>query len=78
METYYYLGFHSFYMNVFGFFAISLAVHFVSGALVLRLERQLGFDRSVAVATALLFISLRPLMDQIFYGSTFPLRGRGL
>jgi hypothetical protein len=71
METYFYLGFRSFGLNAFGFFAISLAVHFASGALVFRLGRQLGFDRSVAIATALLSISLRPSMNQIFYGSIF-------
>jgi hypothetical protein len=71
METYFYLGFQLFGLEASGYFAISLAFHFASGALVYRIGRQLGFDLRVALVTALLAVSRQPTLGQIFYGSVF-------
>jgi hypothetical protein len=71
METYFYLGFRLFGLDAFGYFSVSLAVHFGSGALVYRIGRQLGFDARVAVVTALLAVSRHPSLGEIFYGSIF-------
>jgi len=71
METYFYLGFQLFGLEASGYFAISLAFHFASGALVYRIGRQLGFDLRVALVTALLAVSREPTLGEIFYGSVF-------
>jgi hypothetical protein len=71
METYFYLGFQLFGLEASGYFAVSLAFHFASGALVYRIGRQLGFDLRVALVTALLAVSREPTLGEIFYGSVF-------
>ena len=71
METYFYLGFQLFGLEASGYFAVSLAFHFASGALLYRIGRQLGFDLRVALATALLAVSREPTLGEIFYGSVF-------
>jgi len=71
METYFYLGFQLFGLQASGYFAVSLAFHFASGALVYRIGRQLGFDLRVALVTALLAVSREPTLGEIFYGSVF-------
>jgi hypothetical protein len=71
METYFYVGFQLFGLNAFGYFALSLGVHFASGVLLFRIARQLDFDVRVAVMTALLLVSRDPALSEIFYGSVF-------
>jgi hypothetical protein len=71
METYFWVGHRLFGLNAFGFFTLSLGLHFLSAGLVFRLARQLGFDTRVALVTALLAVSRHGTLAEIFYGSVF-------
>jgi len=71
METFFWVGYRLFGLEAFGFFAISLGLHFLSAGLVYRLARQLGFDARVALATALLSVSRHGSLGEIYYGSVF-------
>jgi hypothetical protein len=71
METFFWLGYRLFGLEAFGFFAISLGLHFLGAGLVYRLARQFGFDVRVASATALLAVSRHGSLDEIYYGSVF-------
>jgi len=71
METFFWVGYRLFGLEAFGFFAISLGLHFLSAGLVYRLARQLGFDARVALATALLAVSRHGSLGEIYYGSVF-------
>jgi len=71
METFFWVGYRLFGLEAFGFFAVSLGLHFLSAGLVYRLARQLGFDARVALATALLAVSRHGSLCEIYYGSVF-------
>jgi len=71
METFFWVGYRLFGLQAFGFFAISLGLHFLSAGLVYRLARQLGFEVRVAVVTALLAVSRHGSLAEIYYGSVF-------
>ncbi|MBW2419028.1 MAG: hypothetical protein JRH19_10805 [Deltaproteobacteria bacterium] len=71
MESFFYLCFQAFGLDAFAYFAVALFLHYLSGLVVFRLARQLGFGFHAAVATALLALSRHPTMAVIFYGSVF-------
>lgn len=71
MESYFRLSHAAFGLEAFGYFAVSLGVHFASGALVYRIARQLGQGSGVAFVVAFLSVSRHPSLDEIFYGSVF-------
>jgi hypothetical protein len=71
METFFWVGYRLFGFEAFGFFALSLGLHFLSAGLVYRLARQLGFDARVALATALLAVSRHGSLGEIYYASVF-------
>lgn len=71
MESFFYFGFRVFGLDAFGYFAVSLFLHYLTGILVFRIARQLGFGFHIAVVTALLAVSRHPTMAVIFYGSVF-------
>jgi len=71
METFFWVGHRLFGLEAFGYFAVSLGLHFLSAGLVYRLARQLGFDTRVALATALLAVSRHGSLSEIYYGSVF-------
>jgi hypothetical protein len=71
METYFWVGFRVFGLHAAAFFAVSLAVHFASGALLYRIARQWGFAAPVALATALWSVSRPPTLGEIYWGSVF-------
>lgn len=71
METFFWLGHRLFGLEAFGYFALSLTLHFASGLLFFRLARQLGFGATVAAGAALLAVSRAGSLDEIYYGSVF-------
>jgi hypothetical protein len=71
MEAFFWLGHRLFGLFAFGYFAVSLLLHFATALLVHRVARQLGFDPRVAIATAVLSVSRHPSLTEIYYGSVF-------
>jgi hypothetical protein len=71
METYFWVGFRLFGLEAFGYFAVSLALHFAAGGLVFRLARRFGFDPTAALATAALAVTRQPSLVEIYWGSVF-------
>jgi hypothetical protein len=71
METFFWAGFQLFGLEAFGYFATSIALHFASGLLVLRLARRFGFAAPVALATAALAVTRPPSLLEIYWGSVF-------
>jgi hypothetical protein len=71
METFFWVGFRLFGLEAFGYFAVSLALHFAAGGLVFRLARRFGFDPTAALATAALAVTRRPSLVEIYWGSVF-------
>jgi hypothetical protein len=56
-----------FHYDPFGYLAVSLALHFLTGFVVYRLARQCGFDARVAMVTALLSVSRFPFLSEGFW-----------
>jgi hypothetical protein len=71
METFFRVGFRLFGLEAFGYFAVSLALHFAAGGLVFRLARRFGFDPTAALATAALAVTRQPSLVEIYWGSVF-------
>ncbi len=71
METYFWLGLRVFGLHAAGFFAVSLGLHFASGALLYRIARQWGFSAPGALAAAFLSVSRPPTLGEIYWGSVF-------
>jgi hypothetical protein len=63
-DVFFSLGFKAFGLNPFGYLVVSLSLHFLTGLLVWRLARQLGFEARVAIVTALLSVSRFPFLAE--------------
>ncbi len=66
-DVFFSLCFWLFNRNPFGYLAVSLSMHFLTGLVVYRLARQFGFETRVAVLTALLSISRYPSLTEGFW-----------
>jgi hypothetical protein len=64
IDVFFALCFRLFGREPFGYLAVSLSVHALTGLVVYRLARQLGFATTVAVLTALLSISRYPSLTE--------------
>jgi hypothetical protein len=64
IDVFFWLGVRLFDRNPFGFLAASLSMHLLTGLVVYRLARQLGFEIPVAVVTALFSVSRYPSLTE--------------
>jgi hypothetical protein len=71
MDAYFYLCFKLFGWNASGFFGVTLAAHAITGIVLYRLARQLGFDIPAAVSAALLALSRFPSITNVTLACTF-------
>ncbi len=66
-DVFFSLCFQLFAYDPFGYLAVSLLMHFLTGLVVYRLARQFGFETRVAVLTALLSVSRYPSLTEGFW-----------
>lgn len=71
LETFFYLCHSVFGLNAMGYFAVSLAFHFASGALVYAIASRLGFHPAAALFSGLLSVALHPSLTEVFFLSIF-------
>ncbi len=71
MDLYFYLGHRLFGLHALPYYLVSLAFGFASAFLVHRLALQLGFEPRAAAFAAVLAVTRKPLLTEVFYGSVF-------
>ena len=71
MQTFYYVGLQLFGLNAVGFTALALLVDLLTGLLVLRIARWLGFGWPAAAASAVLAATRGPATYVLFEAFSF-------
>ena len=67
IEVFWATGWQLFGHQAAGYLAVSVLAHLLTGALVYRLARQLGFDSRIALVTGLLSVSRYPSLNEGFW-----------